>query len=134
MRCGILLSQKNKLWVIKALDKRTGRTIAWELGNRNTKTFKKLYDKVKHLKKAIFYTDTWEAFAKVLPTKRHVIGKRYTNEIERDNSNTRHHLARFTRRTKVVSQKVDMVDSTLKLWQALTMYSNVFLIQAFQRC
>ena len=97
MRCGILLSQKNKLW-------------------------------------AIFYTDTWEAFAKVLPTKRHVIGKRYTNEIERDNSNTRHHLARFTCRTKVVSQKVDMVDSTLKLWQALTMYSNVFLIQAFQRC
>ena len=44
-------SKKNKLWVIKALDKRTGRTIAWELGNRNTKTFKKLYDKVKHLQK-----------------------------------------------------------------------------------
>jgi len=48
----------------------------------------------------------------------HIIGKKYTSEIERDNSN--HHLARFTRRTKVVSHKVDMVDNTLKLWLALT--------------
>ena len=80
------------------------------------------------MQKATFYTNNWEAFAKVLPTKRHVIGKRYTNEIERDNSNTRHHLARFTCRAKAVSQKVDMVDSTLKLWQALTMdyFFNIF--------
>ena len=114
--------------MIKTLDKRTGRTIAWELGNRDAKTFKKLYDKVKHLTKATFYIDNWEAFAKILPSKRHIIGKKYTNEIKRDNNNTRHHLSRFTRRTKVVSQKADMVDSTLKLWQALTTdyFFNIF--------
>ncbi len=54
--------------------------------------------------------------------------KSYPSEIERDNSETRHHLARFTRRTKVVSHKVDMVDTTLKLWQALTSgyFFNIF--------
>jgi IS1 family transposase len=56
----------------------------------------------------------------VLPKKRHVIGKSHTVAIEQNNSNTRHHLGRFTRRTKVVSKKVKMVDLTLKLWHALT--------------
>jgi IS1 family transposase len=68
----------------------------------------------------MFYTDDWDAFAKVLPPERHIIGKAHTIDIEHDNSNTRHHLGRFTRRTKVVTQKEDMVDVSLKLWLALT--------------
>ena len=94
--------------------------MAWVLGGRDTATFRRLYDKVKHLTNCTFYTDDWNAFAEVLPPERHVIGKAHTIDIEHDNSNTRHHLGRFTRRTKVVSQKVTMVDLTLKLWQSLT--------------
>jgi IS1 family transposase len=80
----------------------------------------RLYNKVRHLRNCIFYTDDWDTFAKVLPPERHIIGKEHTVSIERDNSNTRHHLARFTRRTKVVSKSEKMVDTTLKLWRALT--------------
>ena len=94
--------------------------MAWVLGGRDTATFKRLYDKVKHLTNCTFYTDNWDAFAEVLPPERHVIGKAHTIDIEHDNSNTRHHLGRFTRRTKVVSQTKSMVDLTLKLWLALT--------------
>jgi IS1 family transposase len=79
-----------------------------------------LYEKVKHLKSCTFYTDAWDAFAKVLPTDRHVIGKAYTVGIEQDNSNTRHHLGRFTRRTKVVSKCEKMVDISLRIWHAMT--------------
>ena len=89
------------------------------LGNRDTATFKRLYQKVKHLKKCIFYTDQWVVFSNVLPSERHVVGKAHTPCIERDNSNTRHHLARFTRRTKVVSKSSKAVEITLRLWQAL---------------
>jgi len=60
-------------------------------------------------------------FVDVLPPEQHIVGKAHTVAIERDNSNTRHHLGRFTRRTKVVSKKVAMVDLTLKLWQILTL-------------
>jgi insertion element IS1 protein InsB len=120
MKCGILLGQKNKLWVIKAVDRGTRRTVAWVLGGRDTATFQQLYDKVKHLEKCVFYTDAWDAFAAVLPTERHVVGKMHTVTIERDNSNTRHHLARFTRRTKVVSKLTHMVDITLRIWHAVT--------------
>jgi len=125
--------EKNKLWVIKAIDRRKRRVVAWVLGGRNTATFKRLYNKVKHLRKCTFYTDDWSAFAKVLPKKRHVIGKAHTTAIERDNSNTRHHLARFTRRTKVVSRSAHMVDLSLKLWLALSdndifaLFQNIML-------
>ncbi|ETZ06723.1 hypothetical protein P618_201129 [Holospora obtusa F1] len=37
-----------------------------------------------------------------------------------DNSNTRHHLGRMTRPTKVVSKKEFMVYGSIKLWCALT--------------
>jgi IS1 family transposase len=60
-------------------------------------------------------------FAEVLPPERNTVGKAHTVAIERDNSDTRHHLGRFTRRTKIVSKKVVMVDLTLKLWEILTL-------------
>lgn len=112
--------KKNKLWIIKAVDRGTGRTVAWVTGGRDAATFGRLYDKLKHLTDCIFYTDDWDAFAMHLPPDRHVIGKAHTITIEHDNSNTRHHLGRMTRRTKVVSKKEFMVNASLKLWLALT--------------
>lgn len=94
--------------------------MAWVIGGRDAATFKRLYDKVKHLKNCIFYTDDRDAFAKVPPPERHVIGKAHTTMIEQDTSNTRHHLGRMTRRTKIVSKKEEMVDRSIKLWCALT--------------
>jgi len=75
---------------------------------------------VKHLKNCVFYTDGWEAFAKILPKNRHVVGKKHTTAIESDNSNTRHHLGRFTRKTKIVSKSEEMVDISLNLWVGMT--------------
>jgi insertion element IS1 protein InsB len=94
--------------------------VAWVLGCRDTATFRRLYNKVKHLENCTFYTDNWDAFAEVLPPERHIIGKAHTIDIEHDNSNTRHHLGRFTRRTKIVSKKEFMVDLTLRIWHAVT--------------
>ena len=112
--------KSQKLWVIKAVDRGSRRTIAWVTGRRDAATFRRLYDKVKHLKNCRFYTDDWDAFAKVLPKNRHIIGKKGTVCIERDNSNTRHHLGRMTRRTKVVSKSEPVVYGSIKLWCALT--------------
>lgn len=64
---------------------------------------------------AIFYTDNWEVYKNVLPSQRHIVGKKYTVSIEQNNSNIRHFLARMTRRTKVVSKSKEMIDYSLKL-------------------
>jgi insertion element IS1 protein InsB len=133
MRCGSSFNLKRKLWIIKAVDRRTGKTIAWVFGGRDATTVQRLYDKLKHLTDCIFYTDNWDAFAQALPQERHILGKAYTHAIARDNSNTRHHLARMTRRTKVVSKSQDMVHASLKLWCALNVpaifaaYPGLFL-------
>lgn len=55
MKCGILWGQKK--WIIKAVDRSTRRTVAWVVGGRNAATFKRLYNKGKHLKTCLFYTD-----------------------------------------------------------------------------
>lgn len=108
MKCGILFKKSqnygsSKHWIVTQ-----GAWITW---SRDASTFRKLYDKVKHLKNCKFYTDDWDT---VLPKDRHIMGKKGT---ERDNSNTRHHL---TRRAKIVSKKEAMVNGSIKLWCALT--------------
>jgi insertion element IS1 protein InsB len=94
--------------------------VAWVTGHRDAETFQRLYDKVKHLTDCLFSTDNWDAFAAMLPAERHLIGKAHTVTIEQDNSTTRHHLGRMTRRTKGGSKKEFMVHASLKLWLALT--------------
>ena len=83
--------------------------MACVLGNRDSAAFQRRYDKVKHLTNCTFYTDHWSVFSEVLRPERHVICKAHMVAIERDNSNTRHHSGRFTRRTKVVSKLELMV-------------------------
>ncbi len=107
--------KSNKCWIIKAINRKTKKCIAYVIGQRDAKTLYKLYEKLKHLD-VTYYTDNWEAFTKVLPKDRHVVGKRHTVTIEQNNSNTRHHLGRMTRKTKIVSKTKQMVDLTMKLW------------------
>ncbi|MEM6603967.1 MAG: hypothetical protein AAF621_07945, partial [Pseudomonadota bacterium] len=48
-----------------------------------------------------------------------------TFPIEQDNSDVRHHLARMTRKTKVVSKSKEMVDISLKLYAFFRNAENV---------
>ncbi len=62
-----------------------------------------------------FITDDWEGFHRLIPEGQLFTGKDLTFPIEQDNSNIRHYLARFRRRTKVVSKCPIMVDLSLRL-------------------
>ncbi|CEG11585.1 hypothetical protein MSIBF_A1530016 [groundwater metagenome] len=68
---------------------------------------------MKHLD-AVFYVDYWDPYKQIFPKNKLVIGKKHTTLIESNNSNIQHFLARMTRRTKVVSRSVEMVDLTLR--------------------
>lgn len=115
---------KKRKRIFKAINCRTGKTIAYVIGNRDIATFKRLYYKLKHLKKCKFYTDCWEGFFSVLPKDRHIASKKYTISIEQNNSNTRHYLGRMTRRTKIVSKSEEMLDVTIKLWVIVAEFQN----------
>jgi insertion element IS1 protein InsB len=107
-----------KLWLWRAYDPIAGRTIAWVLGGRDDATCQKLLDKIGIAGKT-FVTDDWEGFRRLIPQAQLFTGKHLTFPIERDNSNIRHFLARFRRRTKVVSKTEEMVDLSLRLYHHL---------------
>ena len=52
----------------------------------------------------------------MIPPDQHVVSKTGTQLLESDNANTRHRVARLTRRTKVVSRSEKMIDLTMRLW------------------
>ena len=52
----------------------------------------------------LYCTDDWAAYVEAIPQGRLYVGKEETHGIERDHSRQRHWLARFRRRTCVVSR------------------------------
>jgi len=70
----------------------------------------------------MFYTDNWEVYRKVIPSDKLTQGKKHTIGIEQNNANIRHYLGRMTRRTKVVSKSIEMIDISLRITCCLNEY------------
>jgi insertion element IS1 protein InsB len=64
----------------------------------------------------LYCADGWEAYATLIPQGRLYVGKDETHRIERDHARQRHWLARFRRRSIVVSKAVRMVDASIALF------------------
>lgn len=84
------------------------------MGHRGDSSAKKLITRVDN-GKCQFVTDEWGGFFRLLPEERHFYGKDLTFPIESSNSDIRHRLARFIRRTKASSRSIAMVHASLKL-------------------
>ena len=72
-----------------------------------------------------FYTDDYSGFREVIPDKYLTQSKRYTTTIEQTNSDVRHWLARFRRRSKVVSQSPEMIAHSLTLLPQFQTNNNI---------
>ena len=84
------------------------------LGGRDDATAQRLLEKV-GMTGRTFLADDWAGYRRIIPVEQLRTGKHLTYSIEQDNSNIRHYLARFRRRTKVVSKSAEMVDLSLRL-------------------
>lgn len=110
--------KKNKLWLWRAIDGQTRRPLAWLLGNRDAETVKKLIDMVDD-GKCNFITDEYAPFFKHIPEDRHYYGKDITFPIEQSNSDIRHWLARFIRRSKSSTRSISMLASSIALMHSV---------------
>jgi insertion element IS1 protein InsB len=75
-------------------------------------------------------TDDWDGYHRLIPENQLFTGKDLTYPIEQDNSDIRNFLARFGRRTKVVSKVEEMVDLSLRLYHNLHDNVDNFLKKA----
>lgn len=104
--------QGNKQWVWLAIDAITREIIGCYIGDRSRKSARELWKSVPSVYRqcAKVYTDYWEAYKTVIPSKRHfAVGKEsgLTNYIERLNNTLRQRISRLVRKTLSFSKKVE---------------------------
>jgi len=104
-------SKQNKQWIWLAIDIETKEIVGVYVGSRDKKGAKGLWDSLPPVYRqcAVCYTDFWEAYESIFPSKRHrAVGKETgkTNCIERFNCTMRQRISRLVRKTLSFSKKV----------------------------
>jgi IS1 family transposase/transposase-like protein len=102
----------NKQWVWLAMDRETREIIGVYIGDRSEEGARQLWNSLPPVYRqcAVCYTDFWEAYACIFPSKRHQrVGKDsgLTNHIERFNNTLRQRISRLVRKTLSFSKKLE---------------------------
>jgi len=98
-------------WTWLAINRETREIVGMAVGTRTKATARKLWTALPAMYRqcAVCYTDFWEAYAAILPSKRHrPVGKEsgQTNHSERFNTTLRQRCSRFVRKTLSFSKKL----------------------------
>jgi len=109
--------RENEIWIWLALEVNSRKILSYAVGDRSVYTFKKLWGKIsdKIKRKAVFYTDRWDAY-NLIPYKQRIIKRGGTNHIERLFLTLRNDNPRFARKTIRFSKSIEMLQNSLKLW------------------
>ncbi len=94
----------NKISIWKAYDRATGRLVDWECGDRDERTFRRLFDRLTPWNVRLFCSDSDAVYPQVRPVGQHYQGKDETVALERNNAQQRHWTAPLRRRSIVVSK------------------------------
>jgi IS1 family transposase/transposase-like protein len=102
----------NKQWVWLAIDGASREIIGCHVGDRSAQSAQALWQSLpRHYRQyARIYTDHWEAYAGVLPSKRHFAVDKasgLTSHIERLNNTLRQRISRLVRRSLSFSKKLE---------------------------
>ena len=100
------------------MDHATNTVIAYVFGKRKDCVFQELKALLALLAPfniSRYYTDDWGAYERHIDDKKHEIGKRNTQKIERKNLNFRTWIKRLTRRTICFSKLEKMHDIVIGL-------------------
>ncbi len=108
--------KKRQRWTWLSFDRHRKPVPAYQNGRRTARNCASLLKKLGNSCVTHFHTDKWESYTKLLPAKRHRIGKEGTRNIERHNLNFRTHLKRLQRRTICFSKSEEMHDAVIKLY------------------
>ncbi|MDC9596692.1 IS1 family transposase [Xenorhabdus anantnagensis] len=105
-------NKKQQRWLWYAWEPRLKRIIAHTFGRRSKKTLKKLLKKLSHFKVVFGCTDKFKAY-NLLPTDKHLIGKSFTQRIERENLTLRNRIKRLNRKILGYSKSPEMPDKVI---------------------
>jgi IS1 family transposase len=107
-----VFSKMIKVYIWLAIDRTTREIIGCYLGDRSRQSAKKLWASLPGVYRqcAVTYTDFWEAYKTVIPSKCHRPVRKesgQTNHIERLNNTFRQRISRLVRKSLSFSKKMD---------------------------
>ena len=114
-------SKQQKVWIWLALERQTRKIVGIAFGDRTEDTCRAVWESLPadYRKRAIIYTDHWEAYRTVLPSKRHRPvdkGSGETNHIERFNNTLRQRCANLVRKTLSFSKNILFHEIRIRLF------------------
>ena len=109
-------SKQQPRWLWGALDHQTGRILAYIFGRREDQALLQLKALLVPFGIRRFYTDGWGAYRRHLDLHRHVVGKRWTQQLERKHLTLRTRIKRLVRKTICFSRSVLMHDIVIGLF------------------
>lgn len=97
-------NKRNKRWIGKAVDRKTGHLLAWECGSRDRAMLEKLSVRHYALNVEIYYADKWKPVCEaLLPASKWVQTRAEMPRNERNNCWMRHGFGRFKGKSTIVS-------------------------------
>ena len=106
-------NKKNQRWLWYAWEPRYKRIITHAFGKRDTEAFNKLQRLLPKFTIPFYCTDDYRVYSVNLPREKDIIGKRYTQRIERSNLTLRTRLKRLVRKTIGFSRSEEMHDKVI---------------------
>ena len=101
--------------------------LAFSLGDRSQNTGQAVFYAVHSRFLETVYTDFYSAYDAFIPSTLHRKGKAGTFTVESKNSQIRHYLARFHRKTKCYSKSISMVIASLNLLFLKLRYAKTWM-------
>ncbi|WP_133513397.1 IS1 family transposase, partial [Candidatus Thiosymbion oneisti] len=109
-------SKANQRWLWHAIDRATGKVLAYVLGKRRDEVFLELKGLLEPFGITRFYTDDWGAYERHLDPEKHIVGKQNTQKIERKHLTLRTRIKRLARKTICFSKLNQMHDIVIGLF------------------
>ncbi len=109
-------SKQQQRWLWQALDHATGEVLAYVLNTHEDKAFLQLKALLRPFGIQHFYTDGWGAYERHLDGEQHIVGKCYTQKIERKHLTYRTRIKRLARKTICFSKSELMHDTVIGLF------------------
>ncbi|MBF0320937.1 MAG: IS1 family transposase [Nitrospirae bacterium] len=117
--------KKQKIWIWKAVCRRSRKLVGWYIGDRSEGSLEKFYEQIMDWPIKTFYADKYAVYPAVLPYNDLVQSKAETNNVERNNSTQRHWLARFKRRSIVINRSINMMEASMRLFARFRVNGNI---------
>jgi IS1 family transposase len=114
-------AKKCRIWIWLAMNRHTRQIVGAAFGDHSDMTCIELWRSLPpdYRKRAVIYTDFWESYANILPSKRHrAVGKKtgQTAHIERFNNTLRQRCPAMVRKTLSFSKDEAMHEKRIRIF------------------